>query len=467
MRLKFIGATETVTGSKHLIITEKGKQILLDCGLYQGMGKETDGMNRSLGVNPEHIEAVILSHAHIDHSGNLPFLVKEGFKGKIYCTPATYDVCEVLLMDSAHIHESDIQYINKRRKEKGMELLKPLYTTRDAELCLKHFKAIPYNAEFHLNDEISFHFTDVGHIIGSASINITSHEPGKNTKLTFTGDVGRYTDLLLKAPTPFQQTDYIICESTYGNKLHEDGRNAEQKLLQVVLHTCVEKRGKLIIPAFSLGRTQEIVFVLNKLKNEKRLPDVKVYVDSPLSTSATDIIRKHSECFNENLHEYIKTDADPFGFNNLKYIQDAEESKALNFSKEPCIIISASGMCDAGRIKHHLMNNLDNSANTILLVGYCSQHTLGANLLSGQKSVRIFGEYFDVKAEIESIHSYSAHADYSELIKFLSCQDKQKVKEVFLVHGEEEAKILFREKLFKEGFLKVEIPVKSEVYQLD
>jgi len=467
MKVKFLGATETVTGSKHLIITEKGKQILLDCGLYQGMGKETDALNRSLGVNPEQIEAVILSHAHIDHSGNLPFLVKEGFKGKIYCTPATYDVCEILLLDSAHIHESDIHYVNKRRLEKGMELLKPLYTTREAELCLKHFKSVPYNAEFHLNDELSFHFTDVGHIIGSASVNITANENGKTTKLSFTGDVGRYTDLLLKTPSPFQQADYIICESTYGNKLHEDGKNAEQKFLQIVLRTCVDKKGKLIIPAFSLGRTQEIVFVLNKLKNEGRLPDIKVYVDSPLSTSATEIVRKHPECFNEKLQEYVKTDPNPFGFNNLKYIRESEESKALNYSNEPCIIISASGMCDAGRIKHHLMNSIGNPANTVLIVGYCSPHTLGGNLISGQKSVRIFGEDFDVKAEVETILSYSAHADYSELIKFLSCQDKKKVKKVFLVHGEEEAKDSFKEKLVHEGYLDVEIPGKGKTYTLD
>ncbi len=466
MKVKFIGATETVTGSKHLIITEKGKQILLDCGLYQGMGKETDALNRSLGVNPEHIEAVILSHAHIDHSGNLPYLVKNGFKGKIYCTPATYDVCEILLLDSAHIHESDIRFTNKRRLKKGMELVEPLYTTHDAELCLKHFKPVPYDAEFHLNDEISFHFTDVGHIIGSASVNITANENGKKTKLTFTGDVGRYTDLLLKTPSPFQQADYIICESTYGDKLHDDEKNAEQKLLGVVLRTCIEKKGKLIIPAFSLGRTQEIVFALNKLKNEKRLPDIKVYVDSPLSTSATDIVRKHPECFNENLQEYIRTDPDPFGFNNLKYIREPEESKALNFSKEPCIIISASGMCDAGRVKHHLMNGIGNPANTVLIVGYCSPRTLGSHLLSGQKTVRIFGDDFEVKAEIETILSYSAHADYKELLKFLSCQDKKKVKKIFLVHGEENSKISFKEKLLKDGYSSVEIPVKSQSFQL-
>lgn len=466
MKIKFIGATETVTGSKHLIITDKGKQILLDCGMYQGMGKETDKMNRELGINAEHIEAVILSHAHIDHSGNLPSLVKQGFNGKIYCTPATLDVCKILLLDSAHIHESDIKYLNKRRAKKGEEPLKPLYTTKDAEHCLKHFKAIPYDAEFYINDEISFHFTNVGHILGSASVNITSHEENKKTKLTFTGDVGRYTDLLLKVPSPFQQADYIICESTYGNRLHDTNENAEAKLLEVVKKTCVEKKGKLIIPAFSLGRTQEIVFVLDKLKNEKLLPDIKVYVDSPLSTNATDIVRKHTECFNENLIEYIKTDPNPFGFNNLIYIQDSIASKKLNDLKEPCIIISAAGMCDAGRVKHHLANCISNPINTVLLVGYCSPHTLGARLLNGEKRVHIFGEWHDVKAGIEVIHSYSAHADYSELIKFLSCQDKEKVKTIFLVHGDDDAKISFKEKLAKEGYHQVIIPVKSDVVEL-
>lgn len=467
MKLKFLGATETVTGSKHLLITEKGRQILLDCGLYQGRGKETDSLNRDLGLNAAEIDAVILSHAHIDHSGNLPYLVKQGFNGKIYCTPATFDICQILLMDSAHIHESDIRFINEWRQHRNLEPFKPLYTTHDAEKCLKHFKPIPFDTEFNLNEEISFHFSGAGHIIGAASVNITSHEPGRNTKLTFTGDVGRYTDMLLKAPSPFQQADYIICESTYGNKLHEKAEDAEQRLLDVVVKTCKRKGGKLIIPAFSLGRTQEIVFVLDKLKNKKLLPDVKVFVDSPLSTSATEIVRRHPECFNKSLRDYIKTDPDPFGFNNLVYIQDASESKRLNDIKVPCIIISASGMCDAGRVKHHLRNSISDWKNTVLMVGFCAPGTLGSELLEGKKNVRIFGDYFDVKADIEAIHSYSAHADYSELIRFLSCQDKSKVKEIFLVHGESDSKSSFQEKLQKEGYSRVTIPVKGTVHQLE
>ncbi len=467
MKVKFIGATETVTGSKHLIITEKGRQILLDCGLYQGLGKETDILNRDLGINPEQINAVILSHAHIDHSGLLPYLVKKGFKGKIYCSRATYDVCEVLLLDSAHIHESDVRFINKRRQKKGLEPIKPLYTQADVERCLKYFKPIPYNSDFSVNDEISFQFTDVGHIIGAACINITAKENEKTTKLAFTGDIGRYHDLILNKPKPFPQADYIICESTYGNKLHGSSINSEEKLLDIVLDTCIQKKGKLIIPSFSLGRTQEIVYVLNRLKNQGKLGNIKVFVDSPLSSKVTEIVKKHPECFNEDLRDYIKTDLEPFNFNELTYIEEAEDSKALNESNEPCIIISASGMADAGRVKHHIMHAISDPKNCVLMVGYCSPRSLGADLLTRKNRVHIYGEIFEVKARVESLMSFSAHADYSELVKYLSCQDKQKVKTIFLVHGEEEAKKTFCEKLEDEGYQKVIIPVKNNNYSLD
>jgi len=466
MKLKFIGATETVTGSKHLILTEKGKQFLLDCGLYQGLGKETDTLNRHLGVNPAHIEAVILSHAHIDHSGNLPLLMKNGFMGKIYCTPATYDACEILLLDSAHIHESDIRYINKRRLKKGFDPLKPLYTTKDAEECMKRFRPLPYNHEFHLCDELSFHFTDVGHIIGAAAIQLSANEEGKKIKLSFSGDVGRYNDLILKAPENFSQADYIICESTYGNSVHENPENTEQKLRDIILSTCIEKKGKLIIPAFSLGRTQELVYILNNLKNKNLLPQVKVFVDSPLSSKATQVMRKHTECFNESVKVSLHQDPDPFDFPDLKYIEDTDESKFLNEIQEPCIIISASGMGDAGRVKHHLSNSIGNPNNTVLIAGYCSPGTLGADLLAGHKQVHIFGEVFDVKSAVESIQSLSAHADSADLLRFLSCQDKEKVKKIFLVHGEPEAKTGLRTLLAREGYKEVIIPEKGESFVL-
>jgi len=467
MKVKFIGATESVTGSKHLLITEKGSQILLDCGLFQGMGKETDEMNRKLDINPSSIEAVILSHAHVDHSGNLPTLVKQGFGGKIYCTPATLDVCRILLLDSAHIHQGDIAFINKRRRKKGMPLIKPLYTIEDVEKCLTLFKIVPFNQEFKINEEISFHFSENGHIIGSATVNITAHENNKKTRLAFSGDVGRYKDQILRAPSAFKQCDYIICEATYGNRLHETLIDAGNKLLDIVKKTCVEKKGRLIIPAFSLGRTQEILYSLDKLKGKGLLPDIKIFVDSPLSSAATGVVRKHPEAFNEALREYMTKDPDPFGFDHTKFITDVNESKALNLIEEPCIIISASGMCDAGRVKHHLRHNISDKKNTVLIIGYCAPGTLGAKLLGGEKQVSIFGDLFEVNAEIDSLLSYSAHADYKELLKFLSCQDKKQVKTIFLVHGEDEAKQEFREKLLLEGFSHVVIPNKGDVFPLD
>lgn len=466
MKIKFIGATETVTGSKHLLISESGKQYLLDCGLYQGLGKETDPLNRHLGLNPDKIEAVLLSHAHIDHSGNLPYLVRSGFKGKIYCTPATFDACEILLMDSAHIHENDIRYINKKRLKRDLEPLKPLYTIKDAEECLKRFRPIPFLNEFHLSHDLSFHFTEVGHIIGSAAIQVSSHEAGKVIKLCFTGDVGRFNDLILKAPETFHQVDYIVCESTYGDSLHESPENSEQKLLDIVLKTCVEKKGKLIIPAFSLGRTQEIVYILNSLKNKLLLPKVHVFVDSPLSSKATQVMRKHTVFFNETVRKSLYQDPDPFDFEDLVYIEEMKDSKSLNDSSEPCIIISASGMGDAGRVKHHIRKNVGDARNTVLLAGYCSPHTLGSDLLTGKKEVHIFGEIFKVEAEIAAIQSLSAHADYSEILRFLSCQEKDKVKKIFLVHGEDNAKVGLRSHLLQDGYKEVIIPAKGESFVL-
>jgi len=466
MKIKFIGATESVTGSKHLLITEKGKQVLLDCGLFQGMGKTTDEMNRHLDLDPPHIEAVLLSHGHVDHCGNLPSLVKQGFNGKIYCTPATLDVCSILLLDSAHIHENDVTFINKRRKKRGEPPIKPVYTVRDAEKCLKHFKAISLDTDFHLNDELSFYFSGNGHIIGSAAVNVTANENGRITKLTFTGDIGRYSDPLLKPPGVFQQADYIICESTYGDRLHEAVADSEKKLLDVIKSTCVENGGRLIIPAFSLGRTQEILFMLDKLTNKRLLPKVKIFVDSPLSTKATSVVKKHMLDFNDELRAYIKNDPDPFGFTNLDYIESVEMSKSLNDLKEPCVIISASGMADAGRVKHHIANAISDDKNTILISGYCAPNTLGAKLMSGEKSVHIFGDVFDVKARVESILSLSAHADYNEIIRYLSCQEKQKVKKIFLVHGETEAKVALKDKLTSEGYKDISIPLKGESFNL-
>lgn len=466
MILSIKGAAKNVTGSKHLITTNKGKKILLDCGLYQNSAKDNEELNRHFGFNPADIDAVILSHAHIDHSGNLPLLVKQGFTGKIYATPATRDLCEIMLLDSAHIHESDIVFINKRRLKAGKSPLKPLYTVKDAGKCMKHFYPIPYNNEFILNEEVSFNFTDAGHILGSAVINLSLQEENKTIKLCYTGDIGRPNDLIIKAPEHFPQADYIICESTYGNRLHDDAALAGEKLLQIVRDTCITRKGKLLIPAFSLGRTQEIVYTLDCLKTQGLLPPVKVFVDSPLSMNATEIMRKYSDSFNDTIKHYMEKDDDPFGFNNLVYVQDAEESKALNDYKEPCIIISASGMMEAGRIKHHLHNNIGKENCTLLIVGFVPPNSLGHRLLRGDKQVKIFGEVHDVKINIAAINSYSAHADYNEMIQFLSCQQKQKIKKIFLVHGNEDVMYDFKIKLMEAGFNNIEIPDLDSFYEL-
>lgn len=466
MRIKFIGATESVTGSKHLIITAKGRQVLLDCGMFQGEGRQTDAMNRKLDVNAKNIDAVLLSHAHIDHSGLLPLLVKKGFRGWIYCTPATADVCRLLLLDSANIHESDIRFINKQRRARGETTLKPLYTVSDAEKALELLKPIEFDTDFQLNDELSFYFSENGHIVGSAAINVTAHEAGNYTRLTFTGDIGRYNDPLLKPPGVFRQADYIICESTYGDKLHESAAEVEDRLLQIIQRTCVERKGKVVIPAFSLGRTQEILFILDGLSNKKMMPPVDVFVDSPLSTKATKVVRSHPEAFNEQLRAYIKKDPEPFGFPGLTYIEEAEDSKRLNDRDKPCVIISASGMADAGRVQHHLRYTVSDPKNTVLLSGFCAPGTLGDQLLSGKKQVRIFGDLFDVNAEITSIRALSAHADYAEMIKYLSSQSASQVRKIFLVHGEDDAKTSFREMLLAEGYKDVVIPKKGGVFVL-
>lgn len=466
MQIQFFGAARTVTGSKHLLTTVDGKKILLDCGLFQGKGSETDGMNRDFSFNPSEIDFLILSHAHIDHSGNIPGLVKNGFKGKIICTPATLDLCKIMLLDSAHIQENDIKYINKRRIKRGEEPLKPLYSVVDVNKSLELFTGVSYNIKYELFDGFNVTFTDSGHILGSAAVNIEFIENGHTKKLCFTGDIGRYDGSILKDPQPFPQADVIICESTYGDRLHSDKTMSEQQLFDVVYYTCITKKGKLIIPAFSLGRTQEIVYALDQMENKKMLPHIKVYVDSPLSVNATNVMRAHPECFNEEMLDYMKKDANPFGFGNLIYIQDVDDSKMLNKLDEPCIIISASGMIEAGRIKHHVSNNISDKKNTILIVGYAEPNSLGGKIRNGEKVVRIFGEDHQVKADVRIMDSYSAHGDYKEMIQYLSCQDKKQIKQLFLVHGEYETQLNFKEKLIDEGFRHITIPAQGNSFDI-
>ncbi|MCC6837482.1 MAG: MBL fold metallo-hydrolase [Bacteroidia bacterium] len=466
MQIQFLGATRTVTGSKHLLTTAEGKKVLLDCGFFQGKGSETDGLNRHFGFDPASIDYLILSHAHIDHSGNIPNLVKQGFRGPIICTTATADLCRIMLSDSAHIQENDVKFINKRRMKRGEEPLKPIYNIKDVEKCLPLFVRVPYETDYQVFEGFSVRFTDSGHILGAAAVNIQYTENGQKRTLCYTGDIGRYNGSILKSPQPFPQAETLICESTYGDRLHTDNDMSEQQLFEVVYNTCVVKKGKLIIPAFSLGRTQEIVFALDKMEHKKMLPHINVYVDSPLSINATNIMRAHPECFNEDILAYMKKDPNPFGFGNLIYIQDAKDSKMLNELPEPCIIISASGMVEAGRVKHHVANNISNPKNTILMVGYAEPNSIGGKIRSGAKTIKVFGEMHEVKADVVIIDSYSAHGDYKEMIQYLSCLDKKQVKHLFLVHGEYDTQLNFKEKLIDEGYRHIQIPAQGDIVEI-
>ena len=467
MHITFHGAARTVTGSKHLITLKSGYKILLDCGLFQGMGKDTFPLNEHFGFDPAQVDVLILSHAHIDHSGLIPKLVGEGFTGKIYCTSATVDLGKILLEDSAGIQESDTAFINKRRAKDGLEPYDPLYTTEDAKKAFPLFEEKAYNEWFSVNDDVKVMFTDAGHIIGSASVHLTIQENGKEERITFSGDIGRYKDAILRSPEIFPQADYIIMESTYGDSRHEGVFDTAETLLHWVNKTCVEKKGKLIIPAFSVGRTQELLYFLNQLSIENLLPDVPVFVDSPLSYEATQVVKGHPENFNNRLRKLLQIDNDPFDFKGLKFIENVEESKALNTDERAMVIISASGMADAGRVKHHIMNNILSDKNTILIVGYCEPNSLGGKLMNGAKEVRIFREDFEVVAEVGIMRSMSAHGDYDDMCQYLACQDPSLVKQLFLVHGEYDVQEHFRDKLMKKGFRDVVIPEQHERIHLN
>jgi metallo-beta-lactamase family protein len=458
MKIAFHGAARTVTGSKHLLTLKNGKKVLLDCGMFQGMGKDTDAMNRTFGFNAEEVDVMILSHAHIDHSGLIPKLVKEGFNGTIFCTPATKDLASILLEDSAEIQEDDVKYENKKRAMQGQPYLQPLYTSEDAKKAAGHFSPVEYGSWYDVTDGVQAQFLDAGHIIGSATVHLKITEDGKTKALTFSGDVGRYRDVILKSPQDFPQADFIIMESTYGNSLHDQHTTTPDQLLQWIEKACVQKKGKLIVPAFSVGRTQELLYALNQLELENRLPNVDYFVDSPLSVQATEVVKRYPNLFNKTIQKVLQQDNDPFGFKGLKYIKTVEQSKMLNFHTEPCVIISASGMADAGRVKHHISNNIENSRNTILLTGYCEPRSIGGKLMAGAKEIKIYGVLHEVHAEIGSIRSMSAHGDYEDLSQWLACQDVKEVSKLFLVHGEYEVQQDFKTRLLRKGFTDVEIP---------
>jgi len=466
MKIKFCGAAQTVTGSAHLLTLDNGFKILLDCGLYQGSSKDMDDFNEKFLFSPNEVDAVVLSHAHIDHAGRLPKLVKDGFNGRIYSTHATRDLSAIMLMDSAHIQERDAYYYNKNRK-KGKPKKDPLYAPEDVTKTLEEFVCCGYNRWLKINDECEVMFRDAGHILGSSNVTFKIKKDNyHDTYFGFTGDIGRPERPILRNPKKMPDCDYIICESTYGGKLHNSAPEDEERLLEVIQKACVEKKGKLIIPAFSVGRTQEIVHMLDRLENAGKLPKIPAFVDSPLAIDATDIFRAHPDCFDAETVRYMVTDPNPFGFKNLHYVRDLDGSKRLNTYKDPCIIISASGMMSAGRVKHHIFHAIEDSKNTLLVVGYCAPNTLGGVLRTRPETVKIFGEKKEVNFEIVAMDSFSAHGDQQEMIDFLDNQDRKKLKKIFLVHGDIERQETFKGKLLEKDFRAVEIPALGETFKL-
>jgi len=462
MKITFYGAARTVTGSMY-VIEVGGKKLLLECGIHQGRREESEQRNQKLPFDPAKIDAMILSHAHLDHSGNIPTLVKQGFAGDISMTSATRDLLGLMLRDSAHIQESDTVFVNKRRKRDGLPPKEPLYNMIDAEKALDSFVSYSYERTFSPMSGVKAVFHDAGHILGSAMVDLELTENGKTKRFFFTGDLGRKGLPIIRDPYQPEGADYLMIESTYGDRLHNPIEQSVQKLQDLVRQVC-QRRGKVIIPAFSVGRTQEVVYELHKMFEANTLPRVPIYVDSPLSTNVTGIFKLHPECFDTETRAMITNHDDPFGFGRLTYVTNAEDSKKLNFLKEPAIIISASGMCEAGRILHHLRNSVGDPRNAVLIVGFQAEGTLGKKLVDKWPSVRIFGEEHQVKAQVEVLNGFSAHADKNELQGFVQ-QAKNGFRQIILIHGEEKQSLIFAQGL-KDLDHKVEVPVPGQSMEL-
>lgn len=472
MTIKFCGAAREVTGSAHLLTLQNGFKILLDCGLYQG-GGDDDGrakedlpaspllhFNEKWLFDPAEIDCLVLSHAHIDHIGRVPKLVKNGFQGPIYSTLATRDLCAIMLLDSAKIQEGDAEHYNRKKGFSEPERA-PLYTIEDVGETLKRFVGYNYETWFDIHPQVRVLYRDAGHILGSATVTLEIKESNRTIRLGFSGDIGRPNRPILGDPLPMPPLDYLICESTYGDREHASAPDEVDRFVEVVHRTCVEKKGKLIIPAFSVGRTQEIVYLLDRLHQAGRLPKVPVFVDSPLAVNATEIFVNHPECFDADVHRYMIDDNNPFGFNGLSYVRTVEGSKQLNVNQQPCIIISASGMMNAGRIRHHLLNNIENQRNTFLIVGYCAPNTPGGQLRNGATSLYILGQHKQVLADVVVMDSFSAHGDRVEMLDVIRNQTET-IQKIWLVHGTLNRQEKWRDYLLAHGFKAVGIPELGE-----
>jgi metallo-beta-lactamase family protein len=444
MRIQFFGATRTTTGSVYRLEIN-GQRLLLECGLFQGRRGESIERNRNFPFDPKELQAVVLSHAHIDHCGNLPNLCRQGYEGNIYCTFATRDLASIMLEDSAEIQRDDAAFVSKKRAKHGLPAVEPLYTATDAEKAVRQFVALNYDRPFAVTEGVTVTFRDAGHILGSAQVVLDIRENGRRFRYLFSGDVGRGGDDILRDPQQIEDVDYLQVESTYGAREHASKLHANDEVGQLVRET-LEKNGKVIIPSFSVGRTQQIVYTLHQLTLAGQLPRLPIFVDSPLSVNATEVYRLHPECFNDKIYQFLRTRENPFGMENLTYIRELAHSSKLNDLRDPAIIISASGMAEAGRIRHHLANNIGNPANLILFIGYCAEHTLGAQILAGRNPVNIFGEPHPVRARIASLDSFSGHADKNELRRYVEAIGGD-LKKIAVIHGEESQALAFGEAL--------------------
>ncbi len=471
MKLTFWGAVGTVTGSMHEVRVN-GTHFILDCGLFQGRRREAYERNMNFPFRPENVDAVVLSHAHIDHSGNLPTFVKDGFDGPIYTTPATADLCGLMLRDSAHIQEKDAEFVNKRHSRlRALDpnapdsAVPPLYGAEDAEAAIALFHQVSLCAPQEIGPGASYQAYDAGHILGSSAVVVTEQAGAKEIRLGFSGDVGRVGLPITKDPDPMPPVDYLIIESTYGGRLHKDPGTVANKLANVINRTAA-RGGKIIVPAFAVGRTQQLVLMLHELADAGRIPNIPIFVDSPLAVDVTEVFRKHAELFDDETREFLEKGEDPFGFKRLRYVRDAGESKALNDLRGPFVIISASGMCEAGRILHHLRNNIENPRNTILITGFQAENTLGRKLVDKLPEVSIFGEPMRLRAEVETINELSGHADQRELLDWMKPL-AQTVRRVFIVHGEPVQSAALAEAIHGRYGIETVLPARGQSFDLN
>jgi len=455
LKIQFFGAVRTTTGSMHLV-SANGRRVLLDCGLYQGKRKEAFERNRNLPFQPSDLDAVVLSHAHIDHSGNLPTPSRRGYRGPVFATPATVDLCDIMLRDSCYLQLRDVEFVNKRRKRQGKNPFEPLYEPEDVERLMRQFQPLDYEQPRQVAEGVTITYHDAGHILGSALTEITVQENGRAHRLLFTGDLGRAGMPILRDPVIVRGTQTLITESTYGNRVHPPKKDVEAKLASLVNSVC-ERRSKLIIPSFSVGRTQQLLYFLDNLYESKTIRELPVFVDSPLSTRATAVHEKHPECFDQEALARLRRNGSPFTFPGVHFITDVDDSKALNHRPGPMIIISASGMCEGGRILHHLRNHIGDPSNIVLFVGYQAEHTLGRYLIEGHSPVRIFGEEHAVRARIDKINALSAHADRNELVAYFKAMDAP-IERAFVVHGELESSEALARALRGMGMPNVVVP---------